>query len=78
MIAVYALIGNDVCNGHPDTIAHMTTPEAMEAASHDTLVQLEKTLPKGSHVFLMGLADGRVLYETMADRVCHSLLARLD
>lgn len=69
MIAVYALIGNDVCNGHLDTLADMTTPEAMQAASHDTLVQLEKTLPKGSHVFLMGLADGRVLYETMADRV---------
>eukprot|EP00730_Choanoeca_flexa_P011958 TRINITY_DN2975_c0_g1_i1.p1 TRINITY_DN2975_c0_g1~~TRINITY_DN2975_c0_g1_i1.p1 ORF type:complete len:580 (+),score=155.55 TRINITY_DN2975_c0_g1_i1:31-1740(+) len=69
VLAVYALIGNDVCNGHEDTIAHMTTPEQMRAAAQGTLLQLEQRLPKGSHVFMMGLADGSILYDTMADRI---------
>ncbi|XP_021349956.1 acyloxyacyl hydrolase-like [Mizuhopecten yessoensis] len=65
----YALVGNDVCNGHPDTFAHMTTPEEMKNNSIRTLQFLEKALPAGSHVFFVGLADGRVLFEGLKDRI---------
>ena len=68
MIVIYALIGNDVCNGHDDTLSHMTTPEDMKAAALGTMIQLDSRLPKGSQVFLMGLADGSILYNVMANR----------
>ena len=50
---------NDVCNGHPDTIAHMTTPQAMRDAALDTMAYLDTRLPKGSNVYLTGLANGQ-------------------
>eukprot|EP00043_Microstomoeca_roanoka_P000402 m.27633 g.27633 ORF g.27633 m.27633 type:complete len:573 (-) comp10289_c1_seq1:105-1823(-) len=68
-LVMYALIGNDVCNGHPDTLEHMTTPQEMHDAALDTLRYLDTQLPNGSHVFLMGLADGRILYDAMASRI---------
>ncbi|EDQ91273.1 uncharacterized protein MONBRDRAFT_34989 [Monosiga brevicollis MX1] len=68
LFVVYALIGNDVCNGHEDTLSHMTTPADMYAQAMGALEQLEHTLPNGSHVFFMGLADGSILYDTMANR----------
>ncbi|XP_014667051.1 PREDICTED: acyloxyacyl hydrolase-like [Priapulus caudatus] len=64
-----ALVGNDVCNHYPDTLAHMTTPEQMRYNLLDTLVWLDSHLPAGSHVLLGGLADGRVLYEALHNRV---------
>ena len=39
-LVIYALIGNDVCNGHPDTLAHMTTPKEMHDNALDTLKYL--------------------------------------
>ena len=63
MILYYALIGNDVCNGH-----HMTTPEEMMNNTMTTLKYLEKVLPNGSHVFLTALIDGRVLYNSLHNR----------
>ncbi|XP_060079937.1 acyloxyacyl hydrolase-like [Ylistrum balloti] len=54
---------------HPDTFAHMTTPDEMKNNSMKTLQFLEKNLPRGSHVFLIGLADGRVLYDSLKDRI---------
>ncbi|XP_021349961.1 acyloxyacyl hydrolase-like isoform X2 [Mizuhopecten yessoensis] len=65
----YALVGMDVCNPLTDTVAYMTTPEEMKNNSIITLQFLEKTLPAGSHVFLVGLAEGRVLYDSLKDRV---------
>ncbi|KAJ8302428.1 hypothetical protein KUTeg_018824 [Tegillarca granosa] len=69
LIIFLALIGNDVCNGHPDTFAHMTTPEEMRNNTLRTLNYLDTTLPKGSHVFLVGLADGRTLYNSLHNRI---------
>lgn len=37
MNVMYALIGNDVCNGHEDTVADMTTVEEMHAEALATL-----------------------------------------
>ncbi|KAH3777124.1 hypothetical protein DPMN_178561 [Dreissena polymorpha] len=69
LIVIYALVGNDVCNGHPDTIDHMTKPEDMRKYALQTLDFLDSVLPSGSYVFLTGLADGRVLYNSLHDRV---------
>eukprot|EP00047_Mylnosiga_fluctuans_P002903 m.226476 g.226476 ORF g.226476 m.226476 type:complete len:702 (+) comp11429_c0_seq1:244-2349(+) len=66
---MYALIGNDVCNGHPDTVADMTTEQEMHDEALSTMKYLDTVLPKGSQVTMMGLADGRILYETLHDRI---------
>ncbi|XP_059164454.1 acyloxyacyl hydrolase-like isoform X1 [Physella acuta] len=69
LVVFYALVGNDVCNGHPDTFDHMTTPAEMFNNTMQTLDYLSKVLPNNSHVILLGLADGRVLYDNMGPRV---------
>ncbi|XP_050396389.1 acyloxyacyl hydrolase isoform X2 [Patella vulgata] len=69
ILVTYALVGNDVCNGHPDTFAHMTTVEDMKANSLKTLQYLDTILPNNSYVMVMGLADGRVLYDNLHDRI---------
>lgn len=64
-----ALIGNDVCNGHHN-FDGMTTPAEMYTNTMKTLRYLDASrIPKGSHLFLTGLADGRVLYEGLANRI---------
>jgi acyloxyacyl hydrolase len=64
-----ALIGNDVCNGH-HTFDTMTTPQEMYDNTMQTLHYLDtNTIPKGSHLIITGLADGRVLYEGLANRI---------
>ncbi|KAL4234024.1 hypothetical protein ACF0H5_005678 [Mactra antiquata] len=69
LIVFYALVGNDVCNGHPDTISHMTTPAEMKNYATKTLQYLDANLPAGSYVFMTGLADGRVLYNSLKDKI---------
>uniref|UniRef100_A0A8C0GA20 Acyloxyacyl hydrolase n=1 Tax=Chelonoidis abingdonii TaxID=106734 RepID=A0A8C0GA20_CHEAB len=66
-IVIYASIGNDVCNG-PDTVAHMTTPNQMHSNVMQTLQYLNSQLPKGSHVILTGLVDGRFLWDQLHSR----------
>ena len=63
LLAIYALIGNDVCNGHPGADDMTTVPE-FKANVLAALSVLNSTLPAGSHVAFLGLADGRVLYDT--------------
>eukprot|EP01119_Soliformovum_irregulare_P005018 TRINITY_DN1632_c0_g1_i1.p1 TRINITY_DN1632_c0_g1~~TRINITY_DN1632_c0_g1_i1.p1 ORF type:complete len:586 (-),score=154.28 TRINITY_DN1632_c0_g1_i1:68-1615(-) len=64
----YALIGNDVCNGHYG-MRHMTTPEEFYSNVVSALEFLDTVLPKGSHVGAVGLVDGRILYNTMGNRI---------
>lgn len=64
----YALIGNDVCNGH-HTMDTMTTPQEFYKNVVTALNYLDTTLPRGSHVIFIGLVDGRILFEAMADRI---------
>jgi len=64
----YALIGNDVCNGHFGT-SHMTTPQEFYINVVNALKYLDTKLPAGSHVTFMGLVDGRILYEAMSTRI---------
>jgi acyloxyacyl hydrolase len=63
LLVIYALIGNDVCNGHPGADSMTTVPE-FKANVLASLAVLNSTLPRGSHVAFLGLADGRVLYNT--------------
>ena len=64
--AFYALIGNDVCNGHTDdTFGHMTPPDKFKSSVLEALDNLDTFLPAGSHVILIALVDGRVLYDTL-------------
>ena len=62
LLVIYALIGNDVCNGHPG-MSEMTTPAEFQVNVLASLDFLEGTLPAGSHVVFLPLADGRVLYD---------------
>ena len=62
-----ALVGNDVCSGHPD-IDHMTTPEEFYTKNLETLRYVDSIVPPGSVVIGMGLVDGRVLYEFLHNR----------
>ena len=67
LLAIYALIGNDVCNGHAGSDS-MTTTDEFRASVLAALGVLNSTLPAGSHVAFLGLADGRILYDTTQNR----------
>jgi acyloxyacyl hydrolase len=62
--------GNDVCNGHiDDYIAHMTTPDEMRTNVQEAMEYLDTKLPAGSHLSVMGLADGLLLFQSMHDKI---------
>ena len=63
-----ALIGNDVCNGHPGE-DHMTKPKDFYTHTLQTLNYVDQHVAPGSIVIGMGLVDGRVLFETLGDRI---------
>jgi acyloxyacyl hydrolase len=63
MLVFYSLIGNDVCDGHPGSSDWTTVQEFQENVLKG-LDFLDTQLPSGSHVVFLGLADGRVLYDT--------------
>jgi len=63
----FELVGNDVCNGH-HTFDTMTTVEEFKKNILLSLNYLEETLPYGSHVVFVGLADGRILWDTLHNR----------
>ena len=67
LLVIYALIGNDVCNGHPGS-ADWTTVSEFQSNVLASLDYLDRILPQGSHVAFLGLADGRVLYDTTHTR----------
>jgi len=62
LLVIFALIGNDVCSGHAGSET-MTTPAEFRANVLAALGALNSSLPAGSHVAFLGLADGRVLYD---------------
>ncbi|XP_044918811.1 acyloxyacyl hydrolase isoform X1 [Mustela putorius furo] len=67
-IVIYAMIGNDVCNGKVDPIPEMTTPEKLYSSIMQTLKYLNSHLPNGSHVILYGLPDGTFLWDNLHNR----------
>ena len=68
IFAVLALLGNDVCNSH-HSMDHMTTVDEFKKNMNEVLDYLEATLPESSVVLAVGLADGRVLYDNMHNRI---------
>lgn len=69
VLLTLALVGNDVCNGHHD-FGSMTTPAEMFTNTMNTLNFLDNSrLPPGSKVIMYGLADGRVLYNGLHNRI---------
>jgi lysophospholipase L1-like esterase len=66
-LVVLSLIGNDVCSGHEGT-SHMTPPEEYRRSLLDALDALQPKLAPGSFVLLIGLVDGRVLWDAMHER----------
>ncbi|XP_075862422.1 acyloxyacyl hydrolase [Microcebus murinus] len=67
-IVIYAMIGNDVCNGKADTVPAMTTPEKLYSNVMQTLKYLNTHLPNGSHVVFYGLPDGTFLWDNLHNR----------
>ena len=63
-LVMFALLGNDVCNGHPGS-SHWTPVDSFREHALSALAKLDRMLPPGSHVAALGLVDGRVLYENM-------------
>ena len=59
MIVVMELIGNDVCSGHGKT----TPPELFKEALLGRLAYLDTVLPPGSHVIMLGMVNGSLLYD---------------
>jgi acyloxyacyl hydrolase len=43
----------------------MTTPEDFKAAIIELWDKLDTIVPKGSHMVVTGVADGRILYECL-------------
>ncbi len=66
-LVFYSLVGNDVCNSDPHG-GNMTTVEEMRTNALKTLATLDNILPNGSHVAMIGLADGQVLFDAMHNR----------
>lgn len=67
-LVFYSLVGDDVCQGQTD-LSKMTTPEEMHKNVLETLQSLDERLPSGSHVILIGLVDGRFLYDSLHSRI---------
>lgn len=68
LLLIMSMIGNDVC--HWDhTFATMTKPEQYKAAVIAALEKADTFLPAGSQVVLIPLVDGRILYDTMHNRI---------
>ena len=64
-LVMLAVIGNDVCNGHPGS-SHWTPVAEFETHARQALAVLDTKLAPGSYVAALGLVDGRVLYDSMA------------
>ena len=68
VFAMFALVGNDVCSSHHDT-THMTTPTEFYQNNLKTFRYVDSKVAPGSVLIANGLVDGRVLYNTLHDRV---------
>ena len=62
VLVVYSPIGNDVCNGHPGT-THMTPPQVFHDNVFKQMNMLNEKLPVGSYILMVGMIDGRVLWD---------------
>jgi len=68
LLVFYALVGNDVCNGHPG-FGSMTLPSEFYENVVGTMGFLDHHLPPGSHVFFIGLESGELIWPIMHDQM---------
>jgi len=59
MLLFLELIGNDVCGS---SIDGMTSPEEFKKNIVKLLKWIDSSVPKGSHLVILGLADGDLLF----------------
>ncbi|XP_063218353.1 acyloxyacyl hydrolase-like [Bacillus rossius redtenbacheri] len=69
LLIFYAVVGIDVCNELSDTLRRMTKPSVFRRNVVNALRLLDGTVPEDSHVVLIGLVDGGMIYDIMADRL---------
>ena len=68
MLVYVEMAGNDVCNSHHD-MDHMATPQEFYSNMYASFKYIDSIAPKGSVVFASGPVDGRVLYDTLHNRI---------
>lgn len=68
LLVWFALIGNDICNGHPN-FDSMTRPDEFYEKAMETFTELDKIVPPNSYVVALALFDGELLYQIMHDHV---------
>jgi acyloxyacyl hydrolase len=66
LLLFMAMIGNDVCS-HDDQPRN--SPEEYKQNFKRAILGMDSRLPKGTKVVLVGLVDGRILYESMHNRI---------
>ena len=66
LLLFLAMIGNDVCNSK---FTSRTTPDEYHDNFLKSIYDMDAHLPKGTKVVLVGLVDGRILYESMHDQI---------
>jgi len=68
VLAFLELVGNDVCD-HRHTFDTMTTPEQFRTNMLSILDYLDTRLPAGSHLVVLGLVNGSLIYEGVKDKM---------
>jgi acyloxyacyl hydrolase len=61
----FSMIGNDIC--HAKELGGWTPTDVFASKAQEEFEYLDTILAPNSHVIIMGLVDGRVLYETLKD-----------
>ncbi len=64
LIMFMELVGNDVC---AKSFGSMTSTTEFKANVLQLLNYLDSTVPAGSHLMILGLADGELLYDNLHD-----------
>jgi len=67
VLAFYAQIANDICNGRAGT-GSMTTPEQFYINVNNSLTYMESLFPPGSTVVLLGHIHGDLMWTSMFDQ----------
>lgn len=67
MLMFLELLGNDVCGSAHD-FSQATPPHVFKANIMKILNTLDTQLPPGSHVVMIGLVDGRLLFDVLHDK----------
>lgn len=68
MLMVLELLGNDVCS-REHSFQSMTPPSVFKSNILKIMSQLDAILPQGSHLLILGLVDGRNLFDILHNKI---------